>query len=54
MKYGNMEFNKNIPYINYSPKNPFSEVEYRPELDTSADCIEYKVELFQILIGLLC
>ena len=53
MKEEKMEVNKNISGINYSPKNPFSLVEYRHGLDNSSECTEYQVHLSQNLIGLL-
>ena len=49
----NMEFNENISDINYSPKNQFSAVEYRPELENSDEFTEYQYNFFQNLIGLL-
>ena len=53
MKDYKMYFNKNLSEINFSPKNPFSGVEYRPELDTSDECIEDQVNFFQNLIEIL-
>ena len=45
MKDKKMEFNKNISDINFSLKNPFSAVEYRPEFDAPDECKEYQVNL---------
>ena len=48
-----IEFKHNLSNINDSPKNKFSEVEHRPDLETSAECTEDQVIFFQNLIGLL-
>ena len=48
-----LEYNKKLSDINYSPQNPFSAVNYRPELDTSHECSNEQVTLFQNLIGVL-
>ena len=50
IKYENMEFSENLSDINYSPKNPFSAVKYKPELDTSDEFTE-DLNLFKTLIG---
>ena len=39
--------------VNYSPRNTFSSVEYRLELDTSMECNEDQVSLYQNLIEIL-
>ena len=39
--------------MNYSPKQPFSTTKYRPELDTSAECTDDQVTLYQNMIGIL-
>ena len=41
------EFNINLFDHNYSPQNPFSVVEYIPELDTTSECNEDQISFFQ-------
>ena len=53
MKDEKMEFNKKLYDNKYSPRYPFSAVEYIPELDTSAECTKDQVNLFHTLIRLL-
>ena len=53
MKDDRMEFNKNLSDINYSLNNPHSAAEYRPELDTSAECTKYQFKFFHNLIRLM-
>jgi hypothetical protein len=53
LKKDGLEYNKKLSDINYSPQNPFSAVNYRPELDTSHGCSDEQVTLFQNLIGVL-
>ena len=43
LKEDGLEYNNKMSDINYSPNNPFSSVDYRPELDTSMECNEYQV-----------
>ena len=47
------EYNKKLSDKNYSAPNPFSSVQYRPELDTSRGCNESQVAFYQNLIGVL-
>ena len=51
-EYG-LEYNNNISDFNYSTNNPFSSVDYRPELDKSMECTEYQSSFYQNLIGVL-
>ena len=43
MKNDGYQFHKNISDVNYSPQQPFSHCDYRPELDTSPT-LEPRVE----------
>ena len=51
LKEDGMEYNKKLYDVNYSPKNPFSSVEYMPELETSTECNVYQVPFYHNLIG---
>ena len=51
-KYG-FEYNRKLSDVNYSPKQPFTTVSYRPELDTSMTCNPNQVTFYQNLIGIL-
>ena len=53
MKEDGFEFNKKLSDINYSPKQPFSSVSYRPELDCTAECTPPQHQYYQNLIGVL-
>ena len=53
MKEEKMEFNRKFYDIIYSSKNPFYSVEYRLELNNSAECTEYQVNLFHNQIGII-
>jgi hypothetical protein len=53
MKEEGGEYNKKLSDVNYSPKNPYSAVDYRPELDTSSECNDAQVSFYQNLIGVL-
>ena len=53
MKQDRFTFNKKLSDIKYSPQSPFSNVKYRPELDTSLECSEDQTQYFQSLIGIL-
>ena len=46
-------FNKKLSDMNYSPKQPFLSISYRPELDTSSECNDKQVTLYQNMIGIL-
>ena len=43
LKEDGLEYKKKISDVNYSPKNLFSPVEYRPDLGTSMECNTYQV-----------
>ena len=53
MQLDGYRFNKKLSDINYSPKQPFSSRDYRPELDLSIECSPDQVTYFQNLIGIL-
>jgi hypothetical protein len=48
-----LEFNKKLSDPAISVPQPLSSVSYRPELDTSVECTEAQVTLFQNIIGVL-
>ena len=47
------EFNKKLSDVDYSPKQPFSSINYRPEMDVSDYCSDSQTQFFQNLIGIL-
>ena len=47
------EYNKKLSDKSYSAPNPFSSVQYRPELDTSRECTESQITFYQNLVGVL-
>ena len=47
------EYNKKLSDIDYSPKQPFSSLSYRPEIDVSDHCSDSQTQFFQNLIGIL-
>ena len=53
LKDDSLEFNKKLSDKNYSPKQPFSNASYRPELDTSQECDDDQTNFYQNLIGVL-
>ena len=53
MEKDGYEFNKKLSDPNISVPQPFSSVNYRPELDTSVECTDDQVALFQNVIGIL-
>jgi len=53
LKESGFEFNKKLLDPTYSPKQPFTTASYRPELDTSEECTDNQVTLFQNMIGIL-
>ena len=53
LKEDGLKYNKNIYDLNYSTNNPFSSVDYRPELDTFMECTEYQASFYQNLIGVI-
>ncbi|GFH50760.1 hypothetical protein CTEN210_07236 [Chaetoceros tenuissimus] len=52
-KESGLKYNKNLSDPNSRPKQPFTTASYRPELDTSEECTDDQVTLFQNLIGIL-
>ena len=48
-----LEFNKKLSDPSISVPQPLSSVNYRPELDTSVECNDAQVTLFQNVIGIL-
>lgn len=48
-----LRFNTKLSSIEFSAKQPFSSTEYRPELDTSAECNEDQTQFYQNVIGIL-
>ena len=48
-----LRFNKKLLDVKYSPKPPFSSVNYKSELDTSLMCDQNQTNYFQNLIGVL-
>ena len=53
LKESGFEYNKKLSDRKYSAKQPFSSVNYKPELDTSAECNDEQVNFYQNLIGVL-
>jgi hypothetical protein len=53
MKKDGFEFNKKLSDPKYSPKQPFTSTQYRPELDVSAECTDQQANYYQQLIGIL-
>ena len=49
----NLRFNKKLSDVKYSPKGPFSSVDYKSELDTSLECNPEEIQYYQNLIGVL-
>jgi hypothetical protein len=47
------EYNKKLSDVDYSPKQPFSSLNYRPEMDVSDYCSDSQTQFFQNLIGIL-
>ena len=47
------KFNSKLSSVEYSAKQAFSTQDYRPELDTSAECTIEQMQLYQNLIGVL-
>ena len=47
------KFNSKLSSTEYSVKQPFSAVDYRPELDTSAECNDNQMQLYQNPIRVL-
>ena len=53
LKKDGFEFNKKLSDPNYSPQQPFSAQNYRPEIDTSLECDDVQASYYQNLIGVL-
>ena len=53
LKQDGYAFNKKLSDPNYSPQQPFSNIKYRPELDTSLECDDDQGSYYQNLIGVL-
>ena len=53
MKQEGFEYNKKLSDVNYSPQQPFSTLNYRPEMDVSLECSDAQIQFFQNLIGIL-
>ena len=53
MEKDGLEFNKKLSDPAISVPQPFSSVGYRPEIDTSVECNDAQVTLFQNVIGIL-
>lgn len=53
MKDSGFKFNSRLSDVKYSPKQPFSNTEYRPEIDTSSHCNEEQTQFFQNILGVL-
>jgi len=53
MEKEGFEYNKKLSDVNYSPQQPFSTLNYRPEMDVSEECSVGQVQFFQNLIGIL-
>ena len=53
MQKEGFEYNKKLSDVNYSPQQPFSTLNYRPEVDVSDECSSSQTQFFQNLIGIL-
>ena len=53
LKESGHEFNRKLSDPKYSPKGPFSNREYRPELDVSEPCNDEEAKYYMNLIGVL-
>ena len=53
LKVEGWEFNKRLSDKRYSPQQPYSNVNYRPELEASEVCSDSEANYFQNLIGVL-
>ena len=47
------EYNKNLSDMNYSPRQPFSNIHYHPEMDVQDECSDIQIKLFHNLIVIL-
>jgi hypothetical protein len=53
LKQDGFIFNKKLSDVNYSPSSPFSNKQYRPELDTTLECDAKQTNFYQNLLGVL-
>ena len=53
LSHNNLRINKKLSDPNYSPKAPFSSLDYRSELELSSECDNDQTNYFQNLIGVL-
>jgi hypothetical protein len=53
LKKDGWEFNRKLSDTNYSPQQPFSTLNYRPELDSTMICNDDEASYYQNLIGVL-
>ena len=53
LKEDGFQYNSKLSSVEYSARQPFSAVEYRPELDTSLECNDEQINFYQNLIGVL-
>ena len=53
LKERGVEFNKKLSDVKYSPRQPYSNANYCPELDMSTPCDDEQTTFFQNLIGIL-
>ena len=54
MKIDGFMFNRKLSDLDHPPQQPFSHCDYRPELDTSAECNEDQMTYYMNLVGVLC
>ena len=48
-----LRFNSKLSSMEMSAKQPFSTIDYRPELDTSKECTASQAQFYQNIIGIL-
>ena len=53
LKEDGFQYNSKLSSMEYSARQPFSSVDYRPELDTSLECNDEQINFYQNLIGVL-
>ena len=53
LKEDGLHFDKKLYDPNYSPRQPFSTIKYRPELDTTPFCSDAQTTYYMNLIGVL-
>ena len=47
------EYNKKISVVKYSPQQPFSNIQYRPDMGVPDEFSDSKIQFFHNLIGIL-